>query len=140
MFVSAFNALMVQAVPLAFGQAFPHPPKLLPVAFKIIGPVPTGKTRLHVAVQVTPNGWIDTDPVPAPMNVIVRVADVPEKQVTFAVIVPVTREPEEPIPPVLLFVVTVAETNELPHETPVATNTPLGLTVTIWVSFEVHLT
>jgi len=37
-------------------------------------------------------------------------------------------------------VVTVADTREFPQTCPVAVNKPVELTVTIWVSFEAHVT
>ncbi|HXY02847.1 MAG TPA: hypothetical protein VEI49_04675 [Terriglobales bacterium] len=64
----------------------------------------------------------------------------PVKQVTFAVIVPVTIAPEEEIPPVLLFVFTVAEIKVFPQAWPVAVINPVELTVTICGVFEVHVT
>jgi hypothetical protein len=62
------------------------------------------------------------------------------KQITFAVILPVTIAPEEDRFPVLLFVVTVAETRALPHARPVAVKRPVELTVTIWGVFEFQVT
>jgi len=65
---------------------------------------------------------------------------VPVKQVTFPVMNPVTRAPEEEIPPALMFVVTVADTSVAPHASPVTVITPEELTVIICGVFDVHVT
>ena len=64
----------------------------------------------------------------------------PVKQMTLAVILPVTIAPEEDRSPILLFVVMVAETRAFPHARPVAVNRPVELTVTISGVFEVQVT
>src|ERR1700739_3487772 len=52
----------------------------------------------------------------------------------------VTTPPLEPIPPELVFVLTVAETSVPPQDRPVAVSNPVELTVIICVSFEAQVT
>jgi hypothetical protein len=87
-----------------------------------------------------------TVPDPAPEKFTVRRKAVPpdppepEKQITFACIVPVTIAPEEERLPALLFVWTVAATRVLPHALPVAVINPVESTVTICGALEVQTT
>lgn len=62
------------------------------------------------------------------------------KQVTLAVIFPVTTAPFEANPPSVLFLVTVAEMSVLPQACPVAVIRPVELTVTICGVFDTHVT
>lgn len=88
-----------------------------------------------------PDGELVTVPNPAPAKVTVRVADpLPEKQITFPVIDPVTTAPEDESPPALVFVCRVADTSVVPHVNPVAVSRPVEFTVIIWVVLEAHAT
>jgi hypothetical protein len=59
------------------------------------------------------------------------------KQTTFAVINPVTTAPDDDIPPALLPVLTVAEINVPPQDSPVAVSKPVAAsTVNIWGVFD----
>ena len=51
-----------------------------------------------------------------------------------------TIAPEDEIPPVLLFVFTVAETSVAPQARPVTVRSPEASTVIIWGVLEVHVT
>ena len=90
-----------------------------------------------------PPGETETDPVPVPANVTVRIAAPlfePVKQTTFAVIFDVTRAPDDVRLPALELVVTVAETRDVPQLFPTAVNKPVGLTMTIWGSLDPQTT
>jgi hypothetical protein len=78
-------------------------------------------------------------PWPVPAKSTVSDGPVPVKQTTLAVMFPVTMAPDESTFPVLWFVFTVAETNALPHPSPVAVSNPEESTVTIPGVFEVHM-
>ena len=81
-----------------------------------------------------------TVPEPGPGKFTVRVGPEPVKQTTLAVILPVTNAPFEVRFPVLVLVVTVAETRAFPHASPVAVNRPAEFTVTISGVLESHVT
>jgi hypothetical protein len=109
--------------------------------------VPTGNAAPHGivrGVQLRAVGALTTVPEPVPANVTASCGPapvpVPVKQVTFAVILPVTRAPEDEIPPILLFVLTVAEMRVPPQESPVAVIKPVAFTVTICGVFEFQVT
>jgi hypothetical protein len=102
--------------------------------------VPLTKLALQLVEQPNPAGELATVPAPVPAKVNVTAGPVPVKQITFAVMLPVTRAPDECRFPVLLSVVTVAETKALPHAKPVAVNSPVLLTVTISGVFEFQTT
>jgi len=108
---------MVQTWPLCVSQPV-QPANVEPfgVAVRVTG-VPVTNAAVHVLTQLRPGGELVTVPAPVPAKVTVRrdPDPVPVKQITFAVIVPVTTAPEDDMLPELLFVVTVAEINELPH-------------------------
>ena len=113
------------------------------VAVRVIA-VELAKPALQMLGQLIPPGELVT--VPVPETVTVRVGfpvpppPVPVKQTTFAVILPVTTAPEELRPPLLEFVLTVAEMTLPPHTNPVAVSNPVGLIVNICASFEPHET
>jgi hypothetical protein len=65
---------------------------------------------------------------------------VPDAQVTFAVIEPVTIAPEDERPPSLLFVLTVAEMSELPQSTPPGESAPVEVTTATAGVFEAQMT
>lgn len=96
--------------------------------------------------QLRPMGRLVTVPEPLPKKVSVRAGDEPPpppelpKQVTFPVMNPVTAAPEEEMPPALVFVVTVADMSEAPHDAPVTVTTPAESTVIICGVFDVHVT
>lgn len=94
--------------------------------------------------ELKPAGELVTVPNPAPLNVTVRAGFVapplPEKQITFPVIDPVTIAPDEEIPPTLVFVFMVAVTKVVPQVTPVAVSNPVELIVIIWLAVENHVT
>ena len=96
--------------------------------------------------QLRPGGALATVPAPRPAKVRVRTGDpVPPplelvKQTTFAVMNPVTTAPDEESPPVLVFVVSVAETSVPPHDSPVAVSKPVASTVNICGVFELQVT
>ena len=77
-----------------------------------------------------------TVPDPFPAKLTVRAGEPAPpllvKQTTFAVMKPVTGDPDDDIPPELLFVVTVAEISVAPHASPVTVITPAEFTVTNW--------
>ena len=100
--------------------------------------VPLTKLALHTVGQSMPDGELLT--VPLPETSTVRIGPVPVKQMTFAVIDPVTIAPDEDIFPTLLFVVTVAETMEHPHAKPVAVSRPVESTVAMSGVFDAHVT
>ena len=90
-------------------------------------------------------GELVTVPEPLPENVAVNAGEpapppLAVKQVTFAVMKPVTSAPDEDIPPELLFVVTVAEMSVPPHASPVTVITPEESTVTICGVLDDHVT
>jgi len=102
--------------------------------------VPDGKlsTQLtFVLEQVKPEVVLATTPVPLPEKLTVRTGSepplpplpLPVKQTTFTVISPVTIAPDEDTPEPSWFVVTVAETRPPPQRSPVATKSPVELTV-----------
>ena len=117
------------------------------VAVSVTG-VLTGKacvTQGPGLEQLNPGGLLVTVPEPLPVNVKVNAgfpAPLPEpvKQVTFPVIYPVTMAPEDEMPPVLLFVFTVAETSVAPQARPVTVKRPEASTVIIWGVLEFHVT
>ncbi|HXJ88628.1 MAG TPA: hypothetical protein VMS18_17540 [Candidatus Binatia bacterium] len=95
--------------------------------------------------QLKPDGLLETVPDPLPVNVNVNAGlppplPEPVKQVTFPVIYPVMIAPDDEIPPVLEFVVTVAETNVAPQAPPVTVRSPDESTVIIWGVLELHVT
>ena len=108
------------------------------VAVSVTG-VPTGKawvTQGDGLEQLNPEGLLETVPEPLPVNVNVNAgfpAPLPEpvKQVTFPVINPVTIAPEDEMPPVLVFVFTVADTSVAPQASPVTVRSPEESTVII---------
>jgi hypothetical protein len=111
------------------------------VAVNVTG-VPLVKLALHTVGQLMPPGELLTVPLPAPARATVRTGPEPPepvKQTTVAVILPVTMAPEECTVPEL-FVVTVAETMELPQSTPVAVSRPVELTVAMPGVFDTHVT
>lgn len=107
---------------------------------------PAEKVPLQAVAHPSPAGVLFTVPDPAPEKFTVRRKAVPpdppepEKQITFACIVPVTIAPEEERLPALLFVWTVAATRVLPHALPVAVINPVESTVTICGALEVQTT
>jgi hypothetical protein len=118
-----------------------QPPNVDPdagVAVSVTG-VLTGKawvTQGPGLEQLNPDGLLETVPEPLPVNVNVNAgfpAPLPEpvKQVTFPVIYPVTIAPEDEMPPVLVFVFTVAETSVAPQASPVTVRSPEESTVII---------
>src|SRR6266480_4051079 len=118
-----------------------QPPNVDPLGVAVnVRVVPLGKCALHVVAQLRPEGELVTVPEPGPgEKFTVRVGPEP-KQTTFAVMLPVTIAPDESRFPELLFVVTVAETRALPQATPVTTNRPAGVTVTMSGVFEFQVT
>ena len=62
------------------------------------------------------------------------------KQTTLPVMYPVTSAPWEEIPPLLVFVVTVAAISVLPHDCPTTVNIPDESTVIICGSLDDHVT
>jgi hypothetical protein len=116
-----------------------QPPNVDPLGVAVNVTVPLVKCALHVVAQLRPEGELVTVPEPAPAKFTVRVGPEP-KQTTFAVMLPVTIAPDESRFPELLFVVTVAETRALPQATPVTTNKPAGVTVTMSSVFEFQMT
>lgn len=133
------KSLIVHAVPETASQSV-HPPKEDPgfgVAV-IVTDVPEAKAALQLLAQLSPAGALLIVPDPVPMKSTAR--GMPVKQTTVPVMYPVTSAPCEDILPVLEFVVTVAETSALPQASPVATSSPVGVTVAILVVFEAHVT
>ena len=119
-----------------------HPTNVeLPVGVAVsVTVVPVAKLVEHVAAHPSPAGELAMVPVPVPAKSTVSVGPVPVKQVTFAVIFPVTTAPGEDNPASVLFLVTVAEIRALPQDCPVAVITPVELTVTICGVFETQVT
>ena len=113
------------------------------VAVKVTA-VPLGKLELQVLAQPKPDGELVTVPDPLPAKVTVRFAPPPPplalKQITFAVMKPVTIAPDDDMFPALLLVVTVAEIRVLPQDSPVAVARPVELTVTMSGVFDVQVT
>lgn len=136
---------MVQVAP--FGKQPDHATLVagaVGVAVKVIA-VELAKTALQMLGQLIPAGELVTVPVPETPTVRVELPvpppPVPLKHTTLAVILPVTTAPEELRPPVLVFVLTVAEMIvPVPHTKPVAVINPVGLTVIICGSSEPHVT
>ena len=65
----------------------------------------------------------------------------PVKHTTLAVMLPVTRAPDDDTLPILWFVVTVAEISVSPHACPITVIKPVAAsTVTICGVFEFHTT
>jgi hypothetical protein len=102
--------------------------------------VPLTNAALQLLVQLSPAGELVTVPLPVPRKFTVRIDAEPVKQVTFAVMVPVTMAPDEDSPPLLLFVFTVAEIRVPPQAWPVAVIRPVVFTVTICGVFEAQIT
>lgn len=112
--------------------------------------LPLGNVAEHVPTelaQLSPDGLLATVPVPVPWNVSVMLGPEPpppplpdEKQVTLPVMEPVTNAPFDEIPPVLVFVVIVAEIKVPPQESPVTVSNPDESTVIICGVFEDHVT
>lgn len=117
------------------------------VAVSVTG-VLTGKacvTQGPGLEQLNPDGLLVTVPEPMPLKVNVNAGlppplPEPVKQVTFPVIYPVTIAPEDEIPPLLVFVFTVAETSVAPQDWPVTVKSPEASTVIIWGVLEFHVT
>lgn len=135
-------------VVVGLGQTV-HPPKVeepAGVAVSIRG-VPLGNAWLAQGPgleQLKPLGELVIVPDPLPKKVIVNAGfplppPEPVKQMTLAVMYPVTSAPDDEIPPELLFVLTVAETRVFPQAPPVAVIKPVELTVTICGVFEFHV-
>lgn len=118
-----------------------QPPNAEPFGVAVnVTAVPLAKLALHVVAQPRPAGELVMDPEPVPAKVTVRVGPAPLKQTTFAVIKPVTMAPVEDTFPMLLFVVTVADTRAFPQASPVAVSRPVELTVTRSCVFESQVT
>jgi len=79
-----------------------QPPKVEPPALVAVSvtDVPLWKLALQLVAQLIPGGELMTVPVPPPAKRIVSVGPL-VKQMTFAVIVPVTIAPEDDRPPEL---------------------------------------
>jgi hypothetical protein len=99
--------------------------------------VPEEKLPEQVDAQLSPGGVLMTVPDPVPAKSTVK--ETPPKQITVAVMYPVTIAPCDEMLPSLLLVVTVAETKALPQAFPVAVNNPVELTVAISVVLEAHV-
>jgi len=100
------------------------------VAVNVIA-VPLAKFALHVDGQLMPDGLLLTLPVPKMFTARSGPEPVPVKQMTFAVIKPVTIAPDEDRFPALLFVFTVAEIRLSPHPPLLVTTIrPVEVTVT----------
>lgn len=131
---------MMQVCPLTESQPAQFP-KVEPVfgAAVTLTALPLVKVALQVEVQLIPEGVLITVPEPAPAaKTTVSIGllpppPVPVKQTTSAVMDPVTIAPDDPV-----FM--VAETILFPQTLPVAVISPPGVTVTIWVSLEAHVT
>jgi len=141
--------LNVQVSPEMEGQPLDQPPNVPRGVAVSTTVVPLANVPTHVPPvlgQLIPEGWLVTVPAPVPAKLTVMVGPEPPpllelvKQTTFAVIKAVTIAPEEETPDPSAFVFTVAEIKVPPQEPPVAVARPVELTVTICVSFEVHVT
>jgi hypothetical protein len=138
--VKLFMVHTVNPGPEVESQPADQPPNVPLGAAVNITMVPLGKLVLQLVAQLRPAGELVTVPVPVPAKVTVRIGPEPVKHVTFAVMEPVTIAPDEDRPPLLLFVVFVAETRVFPQKSPVAVIRPVEVTVTICGVFEVQTT
>jgi hypothetical protein len=116
----------------------------LPVGVaKSVTAVPLGKLALHVTAllaQLRPGGELVMFPLPAPAKVAVRIGPELPEQATLAVISAVTKAPDEVRFPVLVFVVTVAETRAFPQLIPPGDSRPVAVTVARFGVLEAQVT
>lgn len=120
----------------------------MPVAVRnTVDPIVNAPTHGPGLEQLNPDGLLVTIPEPSIISVSAFVVlppppppPEPEKQTTLAVIYPVMIAPEADRPWESLLVLAVAETNVLPHCSPVAVSKPVELTVNICGVFEDHVT
>ncbi len=126
---------MKHTVPWVLSHPAQFPKVPLVAAAVRVTEVPVGKLPEQLEPllreQPSPAGELETVPAPAPDESIVTVGPVPVKQVTVAVIDPVTTAPDEDTPdPSELVVVSAVIRTFGPQTTPVAVISPVEFTVT----------
>jgi hypothetical protein len=146
----SLDTVTIQGFVLAGVEQFDQPPNdEVPVGVAVsVTTVLAGNNAAHTPAelaQLRPDGLLLTVPAPSPPKVKVRAKPpppppVPVKQITFAVMYPVTTAPDEFKPPSLVFVFAVAETRVPPQASPVAVSMPVELTVNIWTVFDSQVT